>query len=66
MALAVIQDLLAERLAELARTRAEITRPLVALGEALLRQPDLERALRHLYQELDSLISAEYSLRGAL
>jgi DNA-binding NtrC family response regulator len=40
-ALAVIQDLLAERLADLARTRAEITRPLVALGEALLRQPDL-------------------------
>jgi signal transduction histidine kinase len=59
-ALAVIHDLLAERLADLARTRAEITRPLVALGEALLRQPDLERALRHLYQELDSLISAEY------
>ncbi|HUS14730.1 MAG TPA: GAF domain-containing protein, partial [Chloroflexia bacterium] len=55
-----VQRLLAERLAALERARTEILEPLANLGESLLRQPNLELALRQLYQALDTLIPADY------
>ncbi len=58
--LALVQDLLAERLAAIARTRAEVVRPVAGLGDALLRQTDLDRTLHRLYYELDGLVDAEY------
>jgi len=59
-ALELIGRLLADRRAELARGRTELLRPLIGLGDALLRQPDLERALRQLYHALDGLIPSEH------
>lgn len=58
--LALVGDRVAERAAALARARAAVIQPLVGLSDALLRQPDLDRALRQLSHELDGLIPADY------
>jgi len=58
--LALITDLLAERLAAVARMRTALMRPLAEISAALLQQPDLLRGLRALYAILTNQTAADY------
>jgi GAF domain-containing protein len=58
--LGVVDEVLATQTTHLARLRSEVVAPLVGLSDEVLRQPDLEGALRALYQQLAGLVRADY------
>jgi signal transduction histidine kinase len=58
--LGLVDDVLEERAAHVARLRSEVVAPLAGLSDEVLRQPDLLSALRALYQQLAGLVRAVY------
>jgi signal transduction histidine kinase len=58
--LSLVDDVLEERAAHVARLRSVVVAPLAGLSDEVLRQPDLLSALRALYQQLAGLVKADY------